>query len=340
MEQYNYFMVYALEDSGERIRLDIGEPRELGGLLDPEQVYVIVQEQIRRIYIWKGAKSSVRKRFISSRIAGTLQEELVKEAAFHRCKIVSIDQGDELEEFLNTFNLDSMEVTEKLADMKYIRNIDRQKMLDQGEIPDEEPKIVKIDKTPKKEKKEEALPTFAELEEELETIPLPKKAAPAKKSISPHPYGPTRSSPAESKSLGLSEGEKKEIIEKIMKQEVPKGHKRQNLILGHTLFGAVSKKVSVFGKEIEETEWEPVQNLPEGPIDIEDSKLRVYLNKEKGIVEAVEVLALNNNEGKKAEKEPEKKSEVIESAPKAKPAPKKDAKPAPKRRNLPSVPKG
>ncbi|MHA1150814.1 MAG: hypothetical protein ACTSR8_21550 [Promethearchaeota archaeon] len=328
MEQYDYFMVYALEDSGERKRLEC-KPEQLGDILDPEQVYVIVQEPIRRIYIWKGAKSPVRKRFISSRIAGALQEELVKEAAFHRCKIVSIDQGDELEEFLNAFNLESMEVTEKLADMRYIRNIDKQKMLDKGQILDETPQIVKIDKKVKKEKKEEPLPTFAELEEELETIPLPTKAASVKKTISSHPYGPSKPALKAQKTFGLTDAEKKEIIDKIMKEEVPEQFKRQNLILGHSLFGAVNKKVNIFGKEIEETTWELVKNLPEGPIDIEDSKLRVYLNKEKGIVEAVEVLS--KIDGKK---QPKKKS-----APKAKPAPKKSSKASPKRRNLPKVPK-
>ena len=50
MEEYDYFMVYALEDSGERVRLEIRDPKDLGGLLDSEQVYVIVQEQIRRIF--------------------------------------------------------------------------------------------------------------------------------------------------------------------------------------------------------------------------------------------------------------------------------------------------
>ena len=100
-EAYDYFMIYELDDSGERIRISATEDefREDNGskFLDPEQVLVIVKESLRRIYIWKGAKSPVRKRFISSRIAGALQEELVKNAAYHRCKIVSVDQGDEVD---------------------------------------------------------------------------------------------------------------------------------------------------------------------------------------------------------------------------------------------------
>jgi len=127
-EAYDFFMVYELDDSGDKIRLAATEEEFVvdngQNFLHPEQVLIIVKESIRRIYIWKGAKSPVRKRFISSRVGGALQEELVKNAAFHRCKIVSVDQGDEVREFLNAFRFESMPVEEKLADMRYIRNIE------------------------------------------------------------------------------------------------------------------------------------------------------------------------------------------------------------------------
>ena len=124
-EEYDFFMVYQLDDSGERVRIDVPED-DLQSALHPEEVFVIVKEELRRIFIWKGAKSPVRQRFISSRVASALQEELVKAAAFHRAKIVSVDQGDEPTEFLRAFGLQSMEVTEKLADMRYVRNIEKE----------------------------------------------------------------------------------------------------------------------------------------------------------------------------------------------------------------------
>ena len=149
-EAYEGFMVFELDDSGERVRLPIteGEFCEDNGskVLHPEQVAVIIKEAIRRIYIWKGAKSPVRRRFISSRVASQLQQELINNAAFHRCKIVSVDQGDEVEEFLKAFRFTSMPVEEKLADMRYIRNIDRERMIDAGIIPEEVTKFVKVEK--------------------------------------------------------------------------------------------------------------------------------------------------------------------------------------------------
>ena len=93
-----------------------------------------------------------------------------------------------------------------------------------------------------------------------------------------------------SKLTGLSKDYEKTIKEKILKAEVSDEYKRLNLILGHTLYAAVSKIAKVFGKEVEETDWEPVKNVPKGMIELENHMLRVYFDEEKGIVEAVEVL--------------------------------------------------
>ncbi|MHA2393905.1 MAG: hypothetical protein ACXAEX_18390 [Promethearchaeota archaeon] len=68
MEDYQEFMVFEIEESGDRNRVAI-DKTELGFYLDPEKALIIVREELRRIYLWKGAKSNVRKRFLGSRIA-------------------------------------------------------------------------------------------------------------------------------------------------------------------------------------------------------------------------------------------------------------------------------
>jgi len=315
-EAYDFFMVYELDDSGDKIRLAATEEEFVvdngQNFLHPEQVLIIVKESIRRIYIWKGAKSPVRKRFISSRVGGALQEELVKNAAFHRCKIVSVDQGDEVREFLNAFRFESMPVEEKLADMRYIRNIDRDKMLDAGVIPDEAPKFVKVEPKPEPH----VSPALEELEKE-KVVPLPqgskekaKKVAPVRRE--PARPSPTRTTTASRPSAGLSENQTKIIMEKIINTEVPEGYKRQNLILGHKLYGAVTKKVDVFGKTIEETNFEEVPKVPKETIELNDRKLRVYFDDKNGIVEALEVLEKidGSTEVSKKPKATEKKSTV------------------------------
>ena len=54
-ETYENFMVYGLESTGEKVRLDVSEEefRANNGqnILNPHQVLVIVKEDLRRIYI-------------------------------------------------------------------------------------------------------------------------------------------------------------------------------------------------------------------------------------------------------------------------------------------------
>ncbi|MGQ4873211.1 MAG: hypothetical protein ACP6IY_03970 [Promethearchaeia archaeon] len=156
MSKHNVFLVYDVEESGDLNEINI-EPSELQFYLAPEKVLIIVSEEVRRIYLWKGAKSSVRKRFLGSRKASEVQGQLMKNG-HHRCKILSIDQGDELEEFLNQFGLESMEVKEKLEDMRYIRNKEREEqkikeLLETRKIFKEPSKLEEIKKILDKDEK-------------------------------------------------------------------------------------------------------------------------------------------------------------------------------------------
>jgi hypothetical protein len=124
MSESRTFFAFELEDNGDYIELDFPE-NDLAIYLNPEQVLVLVREDLRRIFIWKGAKSPVKKRFLSSKVAREIQGKLMQDFYFPHCKIVSIDQGDEILEFLEAFNIESMEPKEKLPDLKYIRNSEK-----------------------------------------------------------------------------------------------------------------------------------------------------------------------------------------------------------------------
>ena len=114
------FVVFEVDESGERKQVEDITPQTLQSILHAKQVLVILRWDLRRIFIWKGSASPVKKRFISARIATELREE-VKGGV----KIVSVDQGDEVEEFLDAFELESMPVTDTLEDMRYIRNSEK-----------------------------------------------------------------------------------------------------------------------------------------------------------------------------------------------------------------------
>ncbi len=282
MTEYETFMVYELDDSGERIKLDITE-EHLQENMHPEQVLVIIREDLRRIFIWKGPKSPVRKRFISSRVAATLQEELIKDSRYHRCKIISVDAGEEPSEFLNTFRLESMEVTERLADMRYVRNIERERM-EQATVTDFAPKAPMV-----QTEEEYFSPALQDTSNEVivssfasSTLkPKPRTQYPRSEMVKPSRI---------SKAIELSGEEAQKIKDKILKTDVSDGYKRINLILGHTLYAAVSKTAKVFGKDVEEVDWEPVKKVPREMIELDNHVLRVYFDEKKGIVEVIEVL--------------------------------------------------
>jgi len=276
-EIYEEFIVYDLQNTGERTKLNI-KPEELQNHLNPEQVLIIIREDLRRIYIWKGSKSPVRKRFISSRVAQDLQKNLMDDSRYHRCKIISIDQGDELQEFLNAFRLESMEVIERLPDMRYIRNIERDMLLEQKRLAKEKKEgKVKLDD-------DYYSPGLEDTTDDVVMssigigIPLKKERD---RLVRPSKLSAT---------IGLAEEEKEKIKEKILKISVPENMERQNLILGHNLYGVVSKVTDVFGKNVVEIVWEEVKKVPKGVLELDENVFRVYFDDKKGIVEAVEVL--------------------------------------------------
>ncbi|MFX1496125.1 MAG: hypothetical protein ACFFBH_01225 [Promethearchaeota archaeon] len=272
VEVYDEFVVFDLENTGERKILKIKQD-ELQTHLNPEQVLIIIREDLRRIYIWKGSKSPVRKRFISSKVAQELQKELMDDPRYHRCKIVSIDQGDELQEFLNAFKLESMEVKERLPDMRYIRNIEKQQFKTLGKVEEQNTKEVYYS------------PGLENITDDVIISSFAVEAQPGKRIGTQHIR-----TPYTKEVISLSEEEKEKIKKRILELDVPANYERQNLILGHSLYGAVSKVVKVFGKNVVDTSWEEIKKVPKEVMILDKNKFRIYFDEKKGIVEAIEVL--------------------------------------------------
>lgn len=320
MSGLSEFMVFELLDNGERQERDI-QKEEIGGVFKPDQVYVIVDEPLRRIFIWKGATSPVRKRFISSRVAQDLQGELQKDAGFHRCKIISVEQGDELSEFLKSYNLESMEVKEHLEDLRYVRNVEKDGKV-QGYVID----TIPTEKGSGDAYVSPALGAFdqSKIEKAMDSPDI-EMAAPV--TVAPSSMGvkfPVKTS-------SLSDDMINKILDTIVNNPEPEGFCRQNIIIGNYLYGTISKVSSVLGKQIEEIAWERIKKVPKGVIDLDNHKIRVYFDDTRKIVRGVEILVLEGDPKKPVKKEakPIKKEEkpILEDKPKmpAKPA----SKPAP-----------
>ncbi|MHA1732888.1 MAG: hypothetical protein ACTSU5_13160 [Promethearchaeota archaeon] len=288
-DEYRDFRAYDLLDTGEARELDM-EIEDVGKYLNPSQVFLFVRMDLRRIFIWKGSVSPVRKRFISSRVAQQMQSDLVKEGG-RQCKIVSIDQGDELDEFLNAFNLESMPVTETLEDLYYVRNVDKERQ-------ELEEKAKRRREEKAKREAEYTSPALKELTgsstaslDEIEEISKQGSAAATPK---PRPVGAStaRSSTPQGKVKvpGLSKDLEDQILTKIKEESVPDGYSRLNIIIGTYLYGPIVQKKVVFGKEVESESWERIEEVPGGCTDLHDKYLRIYTDTGAGTINAVEIL--------------------------------------------------
>ncbi|MFX1288136.1 MAG: hypothetical protein ACFFFY_06225, partial [Promethearchaeota archaeon] len=237
-------------------------------VLDSKQVLVIVKEDLRRIYIWKGVNAHVRKKFIASRIAAELQSNLVVIGHLHRCKIISVDQGDEPDEFMSAFGLKEVEVPKFIErDSEEFKLLHATTIKEVAEISDKE--VYRWNGPP---------PT---LNSAVESPVIVKKM---EKEIS---IGPKQLAT----SFTTPKLDNKHLIEKIVKNEVPTNFKRQNLILGSfQIYGAAVKKTKVFDEEVEETEWELVNSIPKGLIELTNRTIRLYTNSNSGKIEGIEIL--------------------------------------------------
>ena len=255
LETYTDFMVFKVKDNGEEYRLNITEEtfRQNNGteVLQPSQVAIIIKEELRRIYIWKGISSSVRKKFIASRVASELQRELMNSSKFHRCKIISIDQGDEPYEFLNTFGFRKKSII-----------IDSETY--DAPIEIEKEKIISV------------------LDQKAEKVQLIDKR---------YQYLDKNETKAPSYENSKKNEKSRNILERILKIDVPKHFKRKNILIGNnTLYGLILKKAEIFNKPVEEKEWKIISSLPKEPVELVGHKLRIHFNAEIGEVEAIEVL--------------------------------------------------
>jgi len=255
LETYSDFMVFEVKDTGERLRLNLTEEafRQDNGqkFLHPLQVAIIIKEELRRIFIWKGLTSSIRKKFIASRVASELQREITNSSHFHRCKIISVDQGDEPAEFLNAFGFETDPITNdaKVEETPYDYTYENRstKMNHQLEDAEVNNKIIHID-----EKDSENVPSYEVLKKKQHT---------------------------------------RKILENILRIQVPYNFTRKNILIGNNLlYGIITKKANIFNKSIEEKEWELIPSFPAEIIDLEGHRLRIHFNKGLQQIQAIEIL--------------------------------------------------
>ena len=91
-------MVEALEMQEDGTTLSVNINR---ASLHSDQVFCVVDDLNKNVYIWLGKEANVRKRFVGAQVAGRIRGEL--STGF---RVRSLDQGDEPSNFFNSLTRD------------------------------------------------------------------------------------------------------------------------------------------------------------------------------------------------------------------------------------------
>jgi len=97
MEQWMMeFKVYQAMTDGHHVEVRFNGQETLW----KDKVFIIAARDARRVFIWVGSEANVRDKFAGSRIAERLRREVGM-----NCRIVTVDEGQEPNEFLEVVNL-------------------------------------------------------------------------------------------------------------------------------------------------------------------------------------------------------------------------------------------
>ena len=86
--------VFLINPDGTTTELQTGGP--IKDMLKTDESYVIVADDVRKVFLWKGITSSVRSKFIGAKRS----QEIRGQVGMHYA-VVPLDEGEEIPEFLN-----------------------------------------------------------------------------------------------------------------------------------------------------------------------------------------------------------------------------------------------
>ncbi len=279
--------IYSVTDEGEKTEISLSKTE-----LKEDRVICIIDIPRRNIWIWKGEKSSVRKKFIGARLGSLLRREY----GFH-FKLKTIDQGSETDDFEAIFDETLLERPGIIPPVEMPPPVEPEPITVKPpeEAPVIEEKVTEIFKkavelapsvSPPLEEEEEKIYELEEvLKSELKTEEIP---APPKPVEPPRPDVPLK--PIEPPKPEVTPAlDAKKVIKRIKAMELPPGFRRELVIIGTDIYGVAEIPMEFFGKKMIEEVLSRVDAPIEGPYFAEGYTPRVLVE-EDGTILAVEFL--------------------------------------------------
>jgi len=250
---------YKISEEGELVSVPLKDVE-----LRIDEVFIFVEDNKKNIFIWKGIDAPVRKKFISARSAWKLRGELGP-----LYKVISIDQGEEPEDFLNLIK--DLKISVKAAAPPT--------------SPEEKPKVVKPPAPkppPPKPARKPVVTTVPKIEKPPEVRKPVKLGVKEVAEIKVE-------RPPEAKPLPPPiEVDAKSILSMLEKLDTPPEYSRELLIVGTRIYALGEVRTKLFGKEKVKLSVEILDSLPEGPYLAEGYIPRVIIKNDQ--VLAIELL--------------------------------------------------
>ena len=269
-----HLQVYDVVETGELMELKI--PGELKTELNAERVLIIVDEDDRKIWLWKGAEAGVRKKFIAAR-----QGQAVRSQRGLVYKVLSVDGGEEPDAFLALLG-----VKPKLVEPK--KEVEVQvEMADKTiEISPDEPPPKPVIPPPKPV---QPAPIGAP-KPELKPVTMPV----ASTQLGTEYNGAEQKWPQRSTiTSSVPAPAQDDIVGRVANTRPPPGYSRELVIIGQEVFTSVDRTVTFLGKTQTTSQLERTRTLPDGPFFGGDYTPRILV--ESGRVLATEFLKKSND---------------------------------------------
>jgi len=230
------------------------------GDLENDSVYIIVDENRRTIFIWKGEKAPVRRKFISAKTAQQMRQEQYGMVF----RIDSLDPGIEGKDFLTLFGGLPVSTQPEGEPQQPSEVISRP-------VSRETPASKPVDLS-----KPAPLPsTYSK--------PTPRAAptqAPKPRIVKETEVVVTRQVDATPATpLG-------EITDQLKTIEIPSHLEREIIIIGNTVYSVIKEHLQLFSKDV--VKLEPMDDLPAGLFPASQYEVRLFIK--NGRVQFVEML--------------------------------------------------
>ncbi len=234
---------------------EVTTDRPIKDVLETSECYVIVADEVRKVYLWKGITSNVRSKFIGAK----LSQEIRGQVGLHYA-VLPLDEGEEEPEFIQLIGGKT-----EAGHAKEIKAPDTQ-----ASAPAVHPLMEKnIFGTPRPA--------------EGMNIAGSKERAALNR-------GPLYTGERSMAALMRDESQVdfQVVMKKLEKIQIPAGFERELIIIGNQAYSVVEKVQQFLGKKEVTKEMSKVGSIPEGIFFAEDYSPRIL--SENGKIIAIEFL--------------------------------------------------